>query len=195
MYGLNQTYLQTTCFSLCFQEILIQTCNCYVNLFNKLNGTIPCLDVSQINCSVNAWYTYISNDYISKYCIQYCPLECYVTNYQITTTFSNYPTYNYALNSLMTNPIITSKFQNETLTYDLIKQSVLSLNVYYDQLAYTQISKEAKLEIVDLVSGIGGLLGLFLGMSFLSFAEFIEMIIETLVIIFKRPRAIRINVR
>ena len=120
MYGLNQTYLQTTCFS---------------------------------------FYTHFP-------------------------TFSNYPIYNYALNSLMTNP---------TLTYDLIKQSVLSLNVYYDQLSYTQISKDAKLEIVDLVSGIGGLLGLFLGMSFLSFAEIIEIIFETLVIIFKRPYCYIVN--
>ena len=60
------------------------------------------------------------------------------------------------------------------------------MNVYYDHLAYTQISKEAKLETVDLVSGIGGLLGLFLGMSFLSFAEFIEMFIEILIIILGR---------
>jgi hypothetical protein len=95
----------------------------------------------------------------------------------------------------MTNPIITSKFQNETLTFDLVSKSVLSLNVYYDKLLFTQISKDAKIEIVDLVSGIGGLLGLFLGMSFLSFAEIIEIIIETSVITFKRPMVIRISVR
>ncbi len=52
--------------------------------------------------------------------------------------------------------------------------------------------KDAKIEIVDLVSGIGGLLGLFLGMSFLSLAE---IIIETSVITFKRPMVIRISVR
>jgi len=55
--------------------------------------------------------------------------------------------------------------------------------------------KDAKIEIVDLVSGIGGLLGLFLGMSFLSLAEIIEIIIETSVITFKRPMVIRISVR
>ena len=88
----------------------------------------------------------------------------------------------------MNDPRITSKFPNETLTYDLIKQSVLSLNVYYDQLSYTQISKDAKLDLVDLISGIGGLLGLFLGMSFLSFAEFIEIILEALVISLNEPK-------
>ena len=186
IYGLNQTYRQIDCFDLCFQQMLINACQCYTNTINKLNGTNPCLDYFQSNCLTNTWNSYLSNDYISKNCVQYCPLECYPINYQITSSFTNYPSYNYALNSLMTNPIITSKFQNETLTYDLIKQSVLSLNVYYDHLAYTHISKEAKLELVDLVSGIGGLLGLFLGMSFLSFVELIEMFIETLIIILGR---------
>ena len=60
------------------------------------------------------------------------------------------------------------------------------LNVYYDQLSYTQISKDAKLGLVDLISGIGGLLGLFLGMSFLSFVELIEIILESIVIILKK---------
>ena len=115
-------------------------------------------------------------------------MECYSITYSVTTGSSNYPSYNYALDSLMNNPIIKSKFQNETLTYDLIKQSVLSLNVYYDHLAYTHISKDAKLESVDLASNIGGLLGLFLGMSFLSFAELIEMIIDVVIIILKRSK-------
>jgi hypothetical protein len=188
IYKLNQTYRQNDCFDLCYQQILIQTCNCYLSLFNKLNETTQCLNASQIYCSLNAWNKFLSDDYISNFCIQYCPLECYSINYEIKTTFSNYPTYNYALNSLMTNPIITSKFQNETLTYDLISKSVLSLNVYYDQLSYTQISKDAKVELVDLVSSIGGLLGLFLGMSFLSFAEIVEMILEALSFFLQRSK-------
>jgi hypothetical protein len=193
IYSSNQTYRQVDCFDLCFQQTVINNCQCYDVGLNKLNGTIPCLGFHEFSCLTNVWLSFISNDYINKNCIQYCPLECYSINYQITTTFSNYPTKNYALNSLMTNPMITSKFSNETLTYDLIKQSVLSLNVYYDQLSYTKISKEAKLNLVDLISGIGGLLGLFLGMSFLSFAEFIEMIIETVVIIFRRTNEIGIS--
>ena len=142
----------------------------------------------QMNCSLFTWYEFLEKDYISKSCILQCPLECYSINYEITTSFTSYHTYNYALNSLMKNPVIRSKFQNETLTFDLIKQSVLLLNVYYDKLAYTQISKDAKFELVDLVSGIGGLLGLFLGMSFLSFAEFIEIILESIVIILKKSK-------
>ena len=77
--------------------------------------------------------------------------------------------------------------------YDLISKSVLSLNVYYDKLAYTQISKNSKLEIVDLVAGIGGLLGLFLGMSFLSFVELIEMMLEIMCIILTKQQKDRVQ--
>jgi hypothetical protein len=188
IFRLNQTYRQVDCFGLCYQQKLIKECNCYTNLFNKLNGTIECLSFLQVKCSLIIWVSFVSDDYILKNCIQYCPLECDSITYQISTSFSYFPSYNYAKNLLMTNPMITTKFQNETLTYDLIKQSVLSLNVYYDKLSYIQISKDAKIEIVDLVSGIGGLLGLFLGMSFLSFAEILEMILETIVIILTRQK-------
>jgi len=114
-------------------------------------------------------------------------LECNSISYKLTTSFSSFPSKSYA-DSLKTHPIITSKFLNETLTYESIKQSVLSLNIYYDQLAFTQISKEAKFEIVDLISAFGGLLGLFLGMSFLSFVEIVEIILETFVILFEKKK-------
>jgi len=160
IYRLNQTYRQNDCFDLCYQQILIETCQCYTNTLDKLYGTMQCLNFTQLNCMTNIWNKFLSDDYISNFCIQYCPLECYSINYEIKTTFSNYPNYNYALNSLMTNPIITSN----------------------------QISKDAKIEIVDLVSGIGGLLGLFLGMSFLSFAEIIEMFLEALSFFLQRSK-------
>ncbi len=104
---LNQTYRQIDCFDLCFQELLIKTCKCYTNTLNKLNGTNPCLDYFQLNCFMETWSTFVSNNYISTNCIQYCPLECYSINYEIKTTFSKYPSYNYALESLITNPIIS----------------------------------------------------------------------------------------
>ena len=121
-------------------------------------------------------------------CNKYCPLECYSISYELTSSFSSYPTRNYAKKSLLNNTIITSKFQNETLTYDLLKESVLSLNIYYDKLTYTGIKKDTKTELIDLISNIGGLLGLFLGISFLSFVEIIEIIIETLVIMFSKHK-------
>jgi len=44
----------------------------------------------------------------------------------------------------------------------------------------------AKMDFFDLVPNIGGNSGLFIGISFLSFAEIIELIVELLFIIMER---------
>ncbi len=35
MFDSNKTYRQTGCLNLCYQQLVIQTCNCYLNTFNK----------------------------------------------------------------------------------------------------------------------------------------------------------------
>jgi len=171
---------------------VIETCKCYVSSFDKLNGNIPCSNDEQNICQTDVYEKLFVDGKVIVECNQYCPLECYSISYELTSSFSSYPTRSYAKKSLLNNSVIRSKFQNETLTYDLLKdetltydllkESVLSLNIYYDKLTYTGITKDAKTELIDLISNIGGLLGLFLGISFLSFVEIIEIIIEILVI-------------
>ena len=78
----------------------------------------------------------------------------------------------------MNKEVIRSKFLNKSLTFMDLQNSVSALNVYYDDLSYTLISQQPKLQLVDLISNVGGLLGLFIGVSFLSFAEAIEIIFE-----------------
>jgi hypothetical protein len=184
----NKTYRQNDCFELCLQKNIIETCNCYISSFDKLNGNIPCISNEQMYCQNKVYEKLFVEGKVIIECNKYCPLECYSISYELTSSFSSYPTRNYAKKSLLNNTIITSKFQNETLTYDLLKESVLSLNIYYDKLTYTGIKKDTKTELIDLISNIGGLLGLFLGISFLSFVEIIEIIIETLVIMFSKHK-------
>ena len=40
------------------------------------------------------------------------------------------------------------------------------------------------MNLIDLISGIGGILGLFLGVSFLSFIEIFELIFELVYLLF-----------
>ena len=56
-------------------------------------------------------------------------------------------------------------------------------NVYYENLQYTVIDQIAQMNVFDLISNIGGNLGLFIGISFLSFAELIELLVEIICII------------
>lgn len=50
--------------------------------------------------------------------------------------------------------------------------------VYYKDLGYQQYDEVEKTTLPDLVANIGGLLGLFLGMSFLSFVELFDILLQ-----------------
>ena len=68
---------------------------------------------------------------------------------------------------------------NEFTKKEIIKESVLAVNVFYPSSSLTRITEEAKTGIIDTVMpNIGGHLGLFLGMSVLTFVEVIELTFE-----------------
>ena len=99
-----------------------------------------------------------------------CPLECEKTTYLLSTSHSDYPSPEYT-KFLKTHPIIPkafniSSFDSNSIDEDLLKKSIASINVFYDDLRYTKISQIAKMSFKDLMSNIGGTLGLYLGISF-----------------------------
>ena len=51
----------------------------------------------------------------------------------------------------------------------VLHNKILELNVYYDDLSYTLIEEDKKMDLIDVMANVGGTLGLFLGVSFLSF--------------------------
>ena len=88
-----------------------------------------------------------------------CPEECDSIQYDISHSFTKLST------------------QNE------IDKNFVSFAIYYENLQYTTIDQMAQMNVFDLISNIGGNLGLFIGISFLSFAELIELLVEIICII------------
>ena len=67
---------------------------------------------------------------------------------------------------------------NETINVSSVRESVVSLNVYYNSLSYTLATESPKLNIISLLSNIGGSLGLFMGVSFLSLVEILALLLD-----------------
>ncbi len=85
---------------------------------------------------------------LNAYYANYCPRECDSMSYLVSVrSISN----QYNLNNSF-------------------------IQAYYRTLVYTKISQDPSMLLLDLISFIGGLTGLFLGASFLSFVEIFEMI-------------------
>jgi hypothetical protein len=102
----------------------------------------------------------------------------------------SYPSEAYA-NALKKNPKIQEKFggNDSTITYERLKKTLVSFSIYYDTLSYKRLIEVEKMNFVDLIANIGGTLGLFLGMSFLSFIQLIDLMIHIGLALFKSKRA------
>lgn len=69
--------------------------------------------------------------------------------------------------------------QNLTRVED-VKESVLRVNVYYRDIGYTSLEEIATYYFKDMIGSTGGMLGLFLGISLISFVEIVELFIDVI---------------
>jgi hypothetical protein len=111
---------------------------------------------------LNIIYQNIINNKIYKVYESECPLECDSIKYEISHSFNKF------------------SIKNETSS----SSERVQFSVYYEKPEYTVIDQIAQMTVFDLISNIGGNLGLFIGISFLSFAEIIELLVEIIFIIF-----------
>ena len=164
MIDSNKTYMQTNCKFMCYQKYLGEQCGCQLYVYKYFPNMQPCLTINQTNCQSEKRTYFLKNNFFAK-CD--CPLECEKTLYDYSFSFSEYPTRYYA-NLLMKHPSIMSRFPNQSqISYQDLKSRIASVNIYYDELKETFITQEKKLMFHDLVSNLGGTLGLFLGLLIL----------------------------
>ena len=83
-----------------------------------------------------------------------------------------YPTEKHA-RFILENSFIKEMYPD--MTEEKLKSHLLSLNLYYDSLVYTEISESPQYTASDLISSIGGSLGVCLGASILSLLELLEL--------------------
>jgi len=98
------------------------------------------------------------------------------------------------MKSLLKNSVISRKFNNTTSLNEL-RKSVLSVCIYYNDFKYTVIRKNPKMNWTDLISSIGGIMGVFIGTSFMSFFEIIDVITAVSKILSKNRKIQPLNNR
>ncbi len=109
---------------------------------------------------------FTKNDLVEK-CSNYCPLEC------DSMTFS----YSISANN-----------------HKLFSDNYTEIYVYYKTLKYTSIIQQAKTKPEQLISNLGGYLGLFVGLSFVSLFEITEIIIEIIKILTGKRNFIQLQI-
>lgn len=141
-----------------------------------------------LNCSKSGFNISSLTDFyekdIYKNYTHKCPYECKSYLFDIKSSLAAYPSYDEYL-SLGNNSNLYSKYPNDTFSYEEIKKSVVSVNIYYEEMKYLRIKQTPKTELWDLISNIGGSLSLFLGVSFLSFVELVQIPLEFIFLLYE----------
>lgn len=178
-----KVYRQKICLRLCLQDYILKNCKC-------LDGSLPniyqnqsiCESLLSLECVVRSRGDYFNSISLSS-CSQ-CPLECDSYNFKLTTSSSRYPT-RYYRNYLSIHTDIMDRFPQGTGRDEITKSTVL-INVFYDDLSTTYTSETPAVSPVALLGNIGGNLGLFIGISLLTFVEIIEFLISVFLILINK---------
>lgn len=186
-YKNKKPYSQKECIPLCRNFLGLKNYKCTCNSSYEtadLDCIIKPIYNSLFNKSVLECYKSFEAIWNDTYqnCIQnYCPQECDSLTYEVSP-YSEVITASGNFNKM---PDYMSNLNRNFTDYEHLKRSFISINVFYPKLKYTVIEQDPKMNLSDLVSNVGGILGLFLGVSFLTFVELIELVAEILCIIFK----------
>ena len=184
IHNTNRIYSQNDCNYLCSNLFALENslCKCNSNLADfATNCHRQAYEVEETEikkCISEYLQSFRKTSQIDK-CINFCPEQCDSMSYSISNYVEQFP----VSGKISENNKIDyglSKFNN----YEEVNKNFAIIYVYYKNLKYTIISQDPKTETFNLVSSIGGTLGLFLGVSFLSFIEIFEILFEIIFILF-----------
>jgi hypothetical protein len=172
----NRKYSQVECYNLCFSLNfnLGNHCNCYLASLDE-EPYFSCVDNDSCLDQFNNNFKQIEK------CSHLCPLECDQYSYEIFHT-PHKIIGSGRINKFNDDYIysILPEFQ----TYENVSKTYYLINVYYEDLKYTLISQQPKIELFGLISNLGGILGLFIGFSFISCLELFEVLAELVYVYF-----------
>ena len=151
-----------------------QSSDCIIYCLREIIENYKC---SLLNCSEQ----YLIDSY--KICDLNCPLKCNSDGFNKQFSYKAFPSRAYYNNQTF------SQF-NESTDFDTFRESILRFKVGYESLYIAITNKKAKMNLEDLLSQIGGLLGCFLGASFISLVEIFELFVEIFSRIFNRKQKV-----
>ena len=181
-------YDQELCFSFCYQDLLLSQCGCCSQLTPNFENTTYCVYEADFECETNFTRMFVSSD-TNKLCGYVCREQCESQKFTFTTHLARYPSQSYVNFLKLYDDKKEGRrwFPNTTdvnQLNDFAEQSMLRLIVNYDSHSYTTITELPAISLDVLVSGIGGNLGLFLGISLLSIVELLEFALDLFTLAF-----------
>lgn len=183
MAKMNMSYSRSNCLQLCQQKQTIDKINCYDMRLPRIFDSQPCRNKSAYNRLMNLTF-------LSSQCSDLCPQECQTVSFDVSVSYFDFPTYLMYKGILMNNEQTLKKFfKTDNITHEMFSNSLAAVNIHFNEIKITEMEEFAAMSFVELVSNVGGTIGLFIEFNLLAFVEFAEVVVEASIISFKRRRA------
>jgi hypothetical protein len=167
-HDLNVTsYDQRLCIDLCYQDKLIDMCKCSTVNVPTLKDVEYCdVHYGNGNECENQFKVQFESSSTETFCENVCKPLCDTESFEVSNSFVYYPHYKL----------------NERINSTMYLPKSLNFRVNYKTLTYTIVHEKPAMTTEMLLGYIGGQLGLFLGISFLSLVELLEIFFEFLIL-------------
>ncbi|XP_077988552.1 epithelial sodium channel subunit alpha-like [Glandiceps talaboti] len=185
IFGTN--YTLESCMKSCYINRVVEECGCIDGLYPS-----PSEDVNLSVCRYDNMTDFKCKERIDlEYQTQSpsmkcdCPHPCHSVSYRTEYSSALWPTDNTVdyLNAMLSkrNYRLHEMVEMATATgEDLVRHNMVKLRIYYQDLNYQIVTHSADYRVADLMSDIGGQLGLWIGLSILTLAELIEFVYAVL---------------
>jgi hypothetical protein len=190
----NITYRKLQCIQYCGMDKMNRFYGCslvYVPFTTSSNQHLqPCASVYE------AIYNSTQNDQsksdsagIDDYCNRMCPQECVSVSYGQISNSIKFPSRAY-FNLLSNASLAFQSFPKKAYIdrFETFQRNVLKLKVYFEDMSHVEVTDSESMLLGDLLANVGGTLGLFLGISLLSFFEIGQLIGEILIYMRNKKR-------
>ena len=150
-------YTQGVCLNDCLMRSVWSDCECFLGTETYDTCTL---------CDFLRCYNYLAPDFYSGNCN--CSLACTEVKYKATVTSQKFP-------SEVKRQVVSEQyFRHYEGNATLLDQNAMQIFIYFNTLDVTQSEEKASLSMTQVVSDLGGALGLCIGASVVTIFEFIE---------------------
>lgn len=191
-------YSQKFCIYECGTKFVYDICHCTIflvssyreklaQMFNIPSDKVVVCSLQQMSCANKAYQLFVGTNF-AKVCPK-CKMPCTETKYEYKVSMLRFPT--------------SSLAYNETSSMSDNKRSSSSSNFYSKNMAVVSFSKEDSNVIIfiekqayslmDLFTYFGGIMGLFMGISFVSMGEIVHLLFDIVLHIYEQKRLKKIR--
>lgn len=177
-------YNRGICTKFYFQNWTIHTFGCYNLFYPRLldDKSPPCSNKSLNESLFN------SDKYLMDAAIKQCPLDCDVTIYDYFYSFATFPTEAWYHERKVHDRVYLERLFGAGTwpSFESMRSCFTAVYIVFRNIVVEEINESPAMLMIDLLSNIGGTLGLFIGPSLLTLTELFEIVFDYVAILWRR---------